>query len=511
MGSMTSIAASAFNQMANRPSGYLIDVGYISDEACNSTQTHHVIPMELWRDPKSFLNDPHVRAVLDSVGGPENPLNKMVLPSTVAGAAASNLALHNGSHPVAYNDEVEKGLLAVQGTYNGMLAANGGLPSPQVDAVLLASMAALELSLRLRLDRSSGVPKPLMLSSKDPNFALATPEHQAAVLTLGSIVEDVHENARAAYPSNSSAERACENARQLTAEQLRETAMKLREAAWAGVPEGDRPDDIRGGVLAQEQIAQQLPQMKEQTIAEILERTAQEHPYKAAMAGVGVVMMAGAGAVAAAGAEGLAVAGAAVRGAVQAANRAVVSATSTLVPTAAMALPDYNSLNAGRDDMGERSSVDHVSWRFTGIPAGEAGNSLAELHVRDTAPDREGGALAHCGAHLLVRADGSIERDTTYGRPMSLNPQIDAGQNGNALGIYVEGEGSLTDAQRKTLTELNDTLSQQRLQAGELTRSTLTPSGVREDAAWETQNSPVSPSLLARPAVRPAPLAAAGF
>lgn len=137
------------------------------------------------------------------------------------------------------------------------------------------------MSLRARLDRDTGIPGQLMLSNSDPNFQMASPEHQSEVTTLGTIVDGVQANPRDGYPTNSSAQQACEAVRVLTADQLRSTATDLRNKAWAGVPDGSRPDDPSAGVLAHEQITQRLPQMKERTLAQLYEQSPQNRQQRA--------------------------------------------------------------------------------------------------------------------------------------------------------------------------------------------------------------------------------------
>ena len=517
--------AAAFNPIAERPSPLLTTVGYNFFDPCASTQEHHLIPRELW-DKNEFLKRPHVLEVLNEAGlGKDGIYNLMELPATVGGALAANLSLHNGSHP-AYTKEVTSKLENIEKRYNEAILSN----PDTADNVLKEEIYKLELYFRRSMDRAYfGMEDQLALNSRDPNLSKVDPAFRGEMFTMSTLTEEIKDNPRWAYPTTVLAEKACELVEELTAEKLSEKARELRIKAWAHIPEKDRPKDIEAGVLPIEQIEQGLNKIKQHeidnirqqsalgqpdthsqahaqahtaqpvqakpTFAEIVEKTAQEHPFDAAMAKVGVAMMAGAGALAlgAGGAVGTAANGAAelASGALAGAARlaapaAVGAATSVMISDPAQALPAYNSMNAGRDDMGERGNVDHISWRFTGLPAGDAGNTLAALAARDTAPDRAGGALTHCGAHLLVKADGTIEQDSAHARPLSLNPQIDAGKNGNAIGVYVEGDGQLTAAQRATLTALNSNFSQQRLQAGELTQSVLTPATIVEDMAWDT-------------------------
>ena len=535
--------AAAFNPIAERPSPLLTPVGYNFFDPCASTQEHHLIPRELWGEIK-LLKNPHVLEVLNEASlGQDGVYNLMELPATVGGALAANLSLHNGSHP-SYTKAVREKLSELETKYSEAVLSN----PDTADNVLKEEFYKLELYFRRSMDRAYfGTEDQLALNSRDPNLSKVDPAFRGEMFTMSTLAEEIKDNPRWAYPTTVLAEKACELVEELTAEKLSEKARELRIKAWAHIPEKDRPEDIEAGVLPIEQIEQALDKIKQHeidnirqqsahgqsdthsqaqahaqahahtqahtaqsvqakpTFAEIVEKTAQEHPFDAAMAKVGVAMMAGAGAYAlgAGGAVGAAVNGAAelTSGALAGAARlaaptAVGAATSVMISDPAQALPAYNSMNAGRDDMGERGNVDHISWRFTGLPAGDAGNTLAALAARDTAPDRAGGALTHCGAHLLVKADGTIEQDSAHARPLSLNPQIDAGKNGNAIGVYVEGDGQLTAAQRTTLTALNANFSQQRLQAGELTQSVLTPATIVEDMAWDTSGpSPTIPAL----------------
>jgi len=545
---MPMLPAAAFNDISKRPSSLLVYAANPQTpyDPCSSLQIHHLIPHELWGEME-FLKNPHILQVLKAEGLDEDGIhNLMVLPSSASGAAVSNLALHNGSHPKVYGNTIRKLIAEIERDYNEALTENlaGSEASSRADALLVNRFQALTLNITRRLDRASGEPGQLALTWNDPNIGLVDPRYQYEMKTLGDVVEDVRLNPRLAFPTKAMAESACKLVEELTPEAVRKTAIELRKSGWAHIPDKDRPKDIEAGVLPIEQIEQGLNKIKQHeidsirqqsalgqsdthsqahaqahtaqsvqakpTFAEIVEKTAQEHPFDAAMAKVGVAMMAGAGALAlgAGSAVGAAVNGAAelTSGALASAARlaapaAVGAATSVMISDSAQALPTYNSMNAGRDDMGERGNVDHISWRFTGLPAGDAGNTLAALAARDTAPDRAGGALTHCGAHLLVKADGTIEQDSAHARPLSLNPQIDAGKNSNAIGVYVEGDGQLTAAQRATLTALNSNFSQQRLQAGELTQSVLTPATIVEDMAWDTSwpgpsiPAPNNPSL----------------
>ncbi len=455
---MTMLPSSYFNERAARPSDLLTYVGTASPDPCRSTQTHHLIPREIWTTSKLLKNE-HVRQVLNITGGLEDPMNLMELPSTSAGAQASNLALHNGSHPVAYNEEVLEGLKAVETAYTVALAANGGVPSPQTDLLLTTSIHALQLSLRQRLDRSSGILPQLTLSNSDPNAYMSTPEYRAEMVTLGSVVDGVQADPRLGYPSNASAQRSCQSAQELTAEQLRTTAAELRGKAWAGVPDGSRPEDTAAGVLAKEEIEHHLPQMKERTLAEIYEQTAKDHPFDAAMFKVGAGMIATAGGIAAgeiivaAGEAIVAVGGrvlAAVRTIGTAATAAAASGGGILITNPAEGSPvrpaayplaevlpaTHAEIAKGADEMGDRSEVNRIAIERAGGPA---------------------------QGHLTILTDGKVQRGSI---PFGNNPPVAAGKSSGTLGILYEGQGRMNAAQQKTLKEVEDWLRTQRQREG---------------------------------------------
>ena len=445
---------SGFNEIARRPSPLLVEIGQNSDVPCESNQDHHLIPHDVW---DKLVEDPSLEVL---AGGREHPRNLMTLPSTSAGAAASNLALHNGSHP-AYTERVRGEMNKIVTAYH----AAGGSSNPVAMAGYSAAVGALEDSLRARLDRTQPVPQ-LLLSGKDPNAFRATPEHQAetvaqkeAAIAMG--LDMATGDPRSAYPNGTLAQENCETARQLTAQQLREIANAQRAKAWAGAGEEQETDT--------------------RSFADKLQAAANEHPFHAGMAKVGVGMMAVAALPLVAGETALTALGGV-------ATRTAPAAVAGLLVTqdAQAALPEFKTLNQGNDQMGVRNSVDHISWRFTGLAHGDPGNTPEALYLRDM----ETGKYSHSAAHLLVKTDGSIVVSEQFMRPFGLNPQIEAGNNGNALGVYVEGDGNLTAAQRQSLSDLNDSFGQQRMQAGETSPSALSPATWKEDMAWQGNMAP---------------------
>ncbi len=171
--------------------------------------------------------------------------------------------------------------------------------------------------------------------------------------------------------------------------------------------------------------------------------------------------------------------------------------------TAENLLPPLAGMNAGTDAMGDRQQVDHISWRFTRLPVGDSGNSLSALALRD----REN-QLGSLGAHAVLRADGSFERSDSLCRDWANNPQIQAGRNGNAIGLYVEGDGALTAAQRQSLGKLETGFSSlcqsHQAQAGE-----LSPATQLEAEAWSGPRS-VTPGMVMQAPVRQMRIAGMG-
>jgi hypothetical protein len=72
------------------------------------------------------------------------------------------------------------------------------------------------------------------------------------VRDLQGSVDAIKENPRLAYPSNKSANNAC--MQEVTVESLAATAVRLREDAWSGAPEDQRPVNNGAGILAREDI-----------------------------------------------------------------------------------------------------------------------------------------------------------------------------------------------------------------------------------------------------------------
>lgn len=231
---------SAFNEMARRPHPLLVEVA-ISADPCASSEIHHLIPQKMWDEHQLLSNNPQIEAMM---GSRHAPSNLMPLPSTEEGARISNLALHNGYHKgysvkvIEKLDEIEKAHAFVP-------------PGEARDKSIVDQLTILQLKLRKSLDRSLGGEQ-LMLSYKDPNFHLASPQHQATVRDLQGSIDAIKENPRLAYPSNKSTNAAC--AQEVTVASLVTTATKLREDAWSGAPEDQRPVNNGAGILAREDI-----------------------------------------------------------------------------------------------------------------------------------------------------------------------------------------------------------------------------------------------------------------
>lgn len=198
------------------------------------------------------------------------------------------------------------------------------------------------------------------------------------------------------------------------------------------------------------------------------------------------VIQGGAPAVAAA-AEGTAVqlaraaaVATAVVGGTHAANAAPIQQAE-----ASTLLPPLAQMNQGGDEMGERSHVDHISFRMTGYKPSDPRNTLEALAARDVDNGAQGPA-----AHALLKADGSFVRQEGSSRAWSDNPQIDAGKNGNAVGVYVEGTTALTQAQRQSLNELAQAMQAKLDQMGHGLAS-LSPAGMAAEQAWQGQTPSV--------------------
>jgi len=505
----TLTASSIFNDTAQLRSPLLTGIAY-SNTPCASTQVHHLIPRELWG--MSLLEG---SPALLASGGMENQLNLMELPATSAGAVASRLALHSGSHP-GYTLFVTKRLQEINVTYKSTEATLG---KAAAEAQLLDGITGLQMELRMGLDRSTPGLQ-LSLTTSDPAHDATSPENKAfhaaaAASGLSAVIDEVNINPRSAYPTQGRTQEACEAQMEaLTREELEVTARKLREAAWQNIPEHQRPSDNGGRILANEGLdeiiaGQAALRSRSQTqqaiisntpaeaansgVIDYLTQTAKEHPY--ATLAVGTVATVGLGF-----ATGIIppLAPATAQAATTTAAIMGVAATTVILSSneAGAAIPIPGEMNRGSDDIGTRSDVDHISWRFSGIRAGDPANSPEALYVRDIAASREGGPLQHAQGHLLLKADGSIIRSEQFNRPWDMNPQIEGGNNGNAIGVIVEGTDTLTKAQRETLTTLNTKL-------GDLRGSTsmLSPAGVKEEMAWGG-TTPTDPAFVQSPVMR---------
>lgn len=229
---------SAFNEIAQRPHPLLVEVA-ISPDPCASSEIHHLIPQKMWDEHQLLSNNRQIEAMM---GSRHAPSNLMALPSTEEGARISNLALHNGYH-FGYSLKINEKL-------NDIQAANEFTPpGAERDKSIADQLIALQQELRKSLDRSLGGEQ-LMLSSKDPNFHLASPQHQATVRDLQGSVDAIRDNPRLAYPSNKSVNNAC--MQEVTVESLAATAARLREEAWSHAPEDQRPADMGAGILARD-------------------------------------------------------------------------------------------------------------------------------------------------------------------------------------------------------------------------------------------------------------------
>lgn len=229
---------SAFNEIAQRPHPLLVEVA-ISPDPCASSEIHHLIPQRLWDSDPFLSNNRQIEAMM---GSRHAPNNLMALPSTEEGARISNLALHNGSH-YGYSDEVIRRLEDIKRSSQAIPAGT------ERDSQIVSDLYELQNDLRKSLDRSLGGEQ-LMLSSKDPNFHLASPQHQATVRDLQGSVDAIRDNPRLAYPSNKSVNNAC--MQEVTVESLAATAVRLREEAWSNAPEDQRPADMGAGILARD-------------------------------------------------------------------------------------------------------------------------------------------------------------------------------------------------------------------------------------------------------------------
>lgn len=170
--------------------------------------------------------------------------------------------------------------------------------------------------------------------------------------------------------------------------------------------------------------------------------------------------------------------------------------------TLVTALPDQSALVSHGDARGPRTQVDHINWKFTGFAAGDDRNTLAALKARDMSEERPGGAMPDIGAHYLLKADGEVVHSDEHSRSLKLNPLITPGFNANAIGVYVEGNGQLTLAQRKALDGLEADLSADTQLSAISAPSRLMPASNPEKDAWgiATQSPTRQPYAPTQPA-----------
>lgn len=107
-------------------------------------------------------------------------------------------------------------------------------------------------------------------------------------------------------------------------------------------------------------------------------------------------------------------------------------------------------------------------------------------------------------AHMLITADGSLYVSDKYGRDMSRNPQIRAGDNANAIGVYIE---QYTPATQSTLEHLRGQLEQRVRSDGQNYSVTVMGAGTPEMLASQPapqlgpDAQPIEPALPQRPRV----------
>ena len=282
----------AFNKLANRPSGLLLEVAN-SDRPCESMQLHHLIPNEIWNNLEREEKETPFESF---VGGRDNPKNMMELPSTQAGAMAMGLALHNGSHP-AYSGHVFGQVKELVSAYKTESTTN----SEAAAANFATSVVDLEDKLRRGLTRSyASAETQLLLTSKDPYAANVGPGQlhvtqvaEAIAAPLQSAVDMARADPRTAYPTAALADRNCEAAKELTVEQLQQVTGGLQE-------KGINIDAFANPEIPATAAAPATLSFPDQ-VRTAFAQAAAEHPGHAAMAKVGVGLMLGAGAVAASG------------------------------------------------------------------------------------------------------------------------------------------------------------------------------------------------------------------
>lgn len=208
------------------------------------------------------------------------------------------LALHNGSHP-AYSAHVSEQLRNSVAVYKTENIAN-----PEAAAAGFAkSIVDLEDTLRLGLDRRNGpAGSQLLLTSKDPyapyvgtDQLLVTEAAEGITTRLQTAVDMARADPRSAYPNAALADKNCEAAKELTVEQLQQVTSGLREKG------------INVEAFADPGIPAKLPVA---TLMETLQQKAEEHPYIAGAAALGVGALAVAGGAGALGLAEIAAAGA---------------------------------------------------------------------------------------------------------------------------------------------------------------------------------------------------------
>ena len=445
-----------------------------------STEFHHIIPREVWGESKVIKE----LGWLDRREMYDAPQNQMELPSTYLGAVASGLAMHSGSHPV-YTAKVFERLDTIDKAYN--------TDHPGDKVWLEQQVRGLQGELRASLDRAHSMHiEQNYLNSSDPLMPLVAAsklvtEAKANAPGVEEAIAAFENDPRKGFPTNTLSNECPEVT--VSAGQVQAIGQDLRSRAWAGVGQP--------GVPVAAMTTTEPPGLVEraQTAVSGAMKYAADHPVEIATGTVAVGL-------------GLATLGAAIPFETGLAGSvAVGGGYLALQSNSAVAaplqnderkvdhLPPLSEMNSQSDIMGPRNAVDHIDWRFTGLPQGHAENTLAALHERDVAENRPGGAMTHTGAHYLLKADGSLVQSGEFSRPLKDNPQIAAGNNANAIGIYVEGKDQLTAAQRETLSTLTGELSTQWKATGLTTGAELVGAGYVEQKAWTSETQRPAPLM----------------
>jgi len=473
----------------------------LSCEPGRSREYHHLIPAEVWKD----------NPVIEALGLQNNqaaynaPQNRILLPSTHLGAVASGLAMHRSQHP-AYTAEVKRELFELNNEYH--LHHNGD------KAWLAQNFSALQLQLRKSLDRAYALEVPQnYLRADDPLMPVVAGSRLLEMIEGPKLEDEIRKyetDPSRGYPRQSMASMGCSNEfAPATEAQLKAIGTEIKAGAWAGV---DRPEPIATPVARTQDpsLIQRIGNVIQATMDfttahqnEIIQMGIAASALAASTAAV--ALTAGAAEPVAAPVQAKSIRTLAVAGTVLAASTltsneaAATPATEKIIER----LPSLSQLNGQADIMGPRSTVDHISWKFTGLPSGDPNNALARLHARDTDTARPGGPLTDTGAHFLLRANGQLVFSESDSRPLTSNPQLAAGRNANAIGIYVEGDHQLTSAQRVKLESLNQQLEQEWRAQGQSVDTTLQAAGYTEQQAWSptipSANQPVSPTLRQTP------------